>query len=335
MEKIKSYKYLDLSGYAFTGKHAVIDLIREFRGYHVPHFECEFNLLRVQGGIRDLETALVDDWSPVRADAAIRRFKKLVRRIGGRNSISDVRSWFRAVGWNYDAIYGGKFIALSEEYINRLVEAQWKTDWPYPMTDLSDVELFLRKILRKLVRIKTAYDFTVYLPRGENFYEHTKRYLNALLSANVSDDTTTIVMHNAFEPFNPSRALRYFDSAKSIIVDRDPRDNYVAGLWYKPTALPPAEFVKRYRLYRDVAKRNIDSSGKILRIQYEELVLDYENTLSRILAFLGEDASVHVDKRRYFDPAISIKNVGIWRNHPKQDEIAYIREALPEYCRIS
>ena len=68
-------RYLDLSGYAFTGKHAVIDLVREFAGYTVAHFQFEFNLLRIQGGIRDLETALSDDWSPIRSDAAVRRFR--------------------------------------------------------------------------------------------------------------------------------------------------------------------------------------------------------------------------------------------------------------------
>lgn len=40
--KNKEFKFLDLSGYGFSGEHAVIDLVREFKEYHVPHFEFEF-----------------------------------------------------------------------------------------------------------------------------------------------------------------------------------------------------------------------------------------------------------------------------------------------------
>lgn len=58
MNSDKKYRFLDLSSYGFSGKHAVINLAREFKGYHVPHFKFEFNLIRIQGGIRDLKNAL-------------------------------------------------------------------------------------------------------------------------------------------------------------------------------------------------------------------------------------------------------------------------------------
>src|SRR4051812_30054845 len=103
------YRVLDLSGYGFSGKHAMIDFVRELAGYHVEHFQFEFALLRIQGGILDLKTALVDDWSPIRSDAAIRRFRRLVRRLGPRNRLADPSSWFKATGFNYDAHYGGRF----------------------------------------------------------------------------------------------------------------------------------------------------------------------------------------------------------------------------------
>ena len=65
-------------------------------------FAFEFALFRIQGGILDLETALWSDWSPVRSDAAIRRFRRLIRRVGVQNTIGDPRSWLTAIGWNYD-----------------------------------------------------------------------------------------------------------------------------------------------------------------------------------------------------------------------------------------
>lgn len=332
MNAEKKYKFLDLSGYGFSGKHAVIDLAREFRGYHVPHFAFEFNLIRIQGGIRDLETALVDDWSPIRSDAAIRRFKRLVNRLGSKNKWTDPRSWFSAVGWNYDEYYNHQFFKLSGEYIAGLAMATWVTDWPYPLGELSDGELFARKLAR-ILRINGASDFEVNLSAPDNFLGLTRTYLARLLSSNVGEDTTTIVMHNAFEPFNPQRSLRYFESAKCIIVDRDPRDTFMDQLKYRPMRLPVDEFIRRYRLYREIAARNYTESKDILRIRFEDLILDYDHTVAKILNFLGETESIHAAPKKYFDPTVSIKNVGMWKHYEKQDEIEKIHRELREYCR--
>jgi len=329
----KIYGYVDLSGYAFTGKHAYIDLFREFKGYYVPHFQYEFNLIRIQGGLRDLETALVDDWSPIRSNAAIQRFRKLVRRLGSKNSWVDPRTWFAATGWNYNDYFHGRFFELSEKYLASLIEAQWTTEWPYPQAEVSDLELFWRK-LKHLLKIKTAYDFPISLAAPEDFLKLTREYLNGLLGAFLPEEagqSHTVVMHNSFEPFHPGRALRYFHSAKCILVDRDPRDCYVDGLWYRPVALPVNEFIKRFRLYRRKAHQHEDPP-QILRLQFEDLVMDYDRTVKRVLDFLGEGPSVHVQPRRYFDPSISCKNVGKWKNYEKPAEIERIYRELKEFC---
>ena len=83
---MKQYKFLDLSGYMFSGKTAVGHIIRELDGFCVPDFELEFNLLRIQDGIIDLESNLVDNWSLIRSNNAILRFKKLIKKLDGTYS---------------------------------------------------------------------------------------------------------------------------------------------------------------------------------------------------------------------------------------------------------
>jgi hypothetical protein len=73
-------------------------------------------------------------------------------------------------------------------------------------------------------------------------------------------------------------------------------------------------------------------SPDILGGQYEDLVLNYDTTVGKILRFLGEEPSDHVEPRKYFDPAASRKNVGSRRNHGNQAEIKAIRQELKEYC---
>jgi hypothetical protein len=328
---VSAYRYVDLSGYGFSGKHAVIDLLREFRGYAVPHFQYEFLLLRIQGGILDLEDALSRDWSPIRSDAAIRRFRRLVRRLGARNALARPRSLFEAVGWNYDAVYAGRFLALSEAYLERLVAATWVADWPYPRADMGGLELFARKVAHRL-GFRRAFDVRVSLSFPADFVPITREYLDAVLSSNVPEGTTAIVMHNAFEPFQPQRGLRFFERAKCIVVDRDPRDIYVQQLSHRPMAVGVQDFIARFRVFRAAAARFHADSPDILRLRFETLVTRYEETVGRILRHLGEAPEVHQHPRRYFDPAASARNVGLWRAHPDRAAIDRIHCELAEWC---
>ena len=328
----KKYTFLDLSGYVFTGKQAVIELVREFKGYLVPNAEFEFNLLRIQGGILDLENALVTQWSPIRSDAAIRRFRKLVRRMKSRNRLFKPQTWFDAIGSDYNGYFQGQFASLSHRYTSQLIQASWRADWPYPLTEISDLELFWRK-LKKVLGIKEALFFEMYLSQPTDFLDLTRSYLSDLLSTNANEDTKTIVMHNAFEPFNPQSSLKYFDSAKCIIIDRDPRDNFIAQLPHSHLAVSASVFVERYRLYRAMAQKSNDQDhGDILRINFENLVTQYEETRRKILSFLNEDLSIHIHPKKYFDPALSIKNIGIWKSHPRQKDIKLIHRELKTYC---
>jgi len=322
-------RFLDLSGYAFTGKHAVIDFMREVRGAHVEHFAFEFGLLRMQGGLHDLEHALCGDWSPVRSDAAVRRFRQLVTRLGVANDWRRPSSLFQAVGWNYDRHYRGRFLPLSEEYISRLLTATWRADWPYPLAAVGGCELFARKVLSRL-GVRRAMDFQMYLARPAEFLPATRTYLEGVLTANVAPETTTVVLHNAFEPFAPVRSLRFFADARAIIIDRDPRDNYVQRLGDRSTGVDVEMFIQRYRLNREATSPAVDP--RVLRMKFEDLVLDYDATRDLILAFLGEPAEAHVRPRQHFDPAVSRKNVGLYRKHAKPDEILRIERELPEFC---
>jgi hypothetical protein len=325
----RSPLFVDLSGYAFTGKHAVIDLLREIDGYYVPHFQYEFALLRIQGGILDLEHALCGDWSPMRSDAAIRRFKQVVRRLGTKASWSAPRTWFDAVGWNYDEVYHHRFFELSDRYVESLVVFSWRAEWPFALSEFGDLDFLARRIARKL-GFRRALEVPVFLAHTDRFVPLTRDYLRELLTANVGSSTRAVVMHNAFEPYNPQRSLKFFDRAKSIVVDRDPRDSYVQHLTFPPNAVGVRDYITRYRINRQAVRS--DPHPDVLRLQFEDLVLDYDKSLARILAHLGEDREAHVRPRQHFDPAVSKKNVGLWRYYAHPHEIRLIEQSLPEYC---
>lgn len=334
----KQYKYIDLSGYSFTGKGAYNNLFAEFEGYHTHPYDFEFDIIRTQNGILDLYISLVEEWSPVRSSEAIRSFKKVIQSYGGNKTLLDRLT---TNGRHYDSVFTS-FSEISEDYINSLIDSSWKGQWPYAFEKIQKYQILIYKILFNL-GYKKIFENDVYLaaPTDKEFMDKTKKYLNSILSSNMSLNKSTIVMNNVFEPFNPLKSMQFFDNVKSIVIDRDPRDIYLAAWnytnqdgskgWKATLGSNVESFVQRFKLYRNKIKN--DENSNILRITFEDLVFQYEQTLDIILNFIEEDKSIHINKKKYFDPEISKKGVGMWKNTSKKMEVDYIYQHLKEYCK--
>ncbi len=322
--------FLDLSGFMFSGKHAVIELVREFDNFYVPHFEFEFPLIRVQDGLSDLENALVSDWSPVRCPAAIRRFRRLV-------DICDRRATRTKIGYDFASRYAGRFRPLADEFISEIIDVEWNAWWPYAWHDYSACELVAEKIKARMGR-QGAFESSLALGSGHDFIMKVRRFLESLLVAGAPHNCNTIVMHNALEPFNPMKGLNYFNDAKAINVYRDPRDNYVASVRHSPLFRRVAgaddveTYIKRYRLLRQLAARARVDPKKVLNVQYETLIHDYSTTVRTIREFLHVDENQHSHKYVHFDPKESAKFVGMWKNFEDVSAINRIEQELTEYC---
>ncbi len=334
----KQYKYIDLSGYSFTGKGAFNHLFSEFNGYHTHPYDFEFDIIRTQNGIVALYNDLVCDWSPVRSSEAIRAFKKNVQSYSGDGSFF---SRLTTNGRQYDRFFEG-FSKTSQKYIDSLIDGKWSGQWPYAFEKIPKLQIFLYKCLFYLGD-KSIFESEVFLsaPSKEDFILKTKEYLNDVLTSNVSPNTSAIVMNNTFEPFNPSKSMLFFDNAKSIIIDRDPRDIYLSAWdytnkdgskgWRSTLGSDVDSFIKRFKLYRK--NTNFEKNDAVLRLTFEDLVLEYDKTLTQIFNFLEEDKLIHINKKKYFDPEVSKRGVGMWKNTDRKKEIEYIYKNLKEYCK--
>lgn len=336
--KLNSYSVLDFSGYSFSGKSAYFDLFCEFEGYKHFSKEFEFELLRIPSGIVDLYNCLVEDWSPIRSSEAIRNFKNIIKVYGGGTSfISRVQSH----GYNYD-YYFPNFTNISNEFITKLTLGKWKSEWPFAFNHHPSYEIFIKKLMYKFGR-KKMFETDVYLSRFEHeeFLSIVKEYFYDLFKDIFINEEHTLLLNNSFETTNPQKSQQFFYKAKSIIVDRDPRDIYLSarstgivnGLDVGNTAIGGSveNFITRFKLYRNKLSNNKDT----LRVNFEDLILNYEDTLSKIFLFLKEDSSIHKYPKKYFDPEISKKGVSMWKKVDGQlkKDVEKIELELKEYCK--
>lgn len=324
---VEHYNVVIVAGFGGTGSSAVLDLLRECDILH--DMRVELRLLVDPDGIMSLEDTLVNSWTPFQSDVAIKRFKDLVERLS---------KWYRYphFGANHAQALGDQFVDLSNEYIERLISFSYRGLW----TGINDPLSVLRyRINRRLRReIFNPYKpIHISFPRDQ-FIALTREYLEKLISSCIQDDNArNVIMDEGFASLHPSRVLDYFHSAKCIIVHRDPRDTFVNALkyWFRFVPRDVESFIKWYEYLQIQSERESGDDDRILRIYFEDLVLDYEKTVKKILSFLSTNESAHIHKRRFFNPDVSIENVELWKSYENQDEIERIRRSLDKYCYVS
>ena len=321
-------KKIAIVGLHDTGSSVVDDLLRECDNIAQGLGGAEIRVLHDTDGISDLEYHLVKDPQRLASTLAIRRFiaycdsqDRMVRKLVGNKwkekSLEYAESLCKL---NYKGWLPG----------DRIFFPFWKRKW---LTFL----LALNKFLPKPFKKQRWYNFfpneKTYFSSltEEEFLSKTKKYVNWICEMMNPENKEYLVLDQFASSHNPCNACRYTDNLKVIIVDRDPRDLYIHDVkLYKEHILAPEalDFAKQYRLIR----REVfaDEPSKVLRVYYEDLIYKYEETTKLIFDFLDIDPNVHhINKKRFFNPAISINGTMLWKKYPQyEEEVKIITEEL-------
>jgi len=179
-------------------------------------------------------------------------------------------------------------------------------------------------------------------PSEEVFLKHTQQFIDNLF-LNCFNKNNTIILDQAISPNNIANTLKYFNSSKVIVMDRDPRDIY-ANL-YKNGILIGADmdrsdsvdmYVKWHKILRENLQSEIASknfSKNVLRLNYEDLVLDYSNSVDKVINFIGVDV-VHKDQYKYFNPKgkKAKDSIRLRKDFSDQGVMYQIQDKLAQYC---
>ena len=320
-------------GYGYSGSGAVFDFLKEFPECDIK-WEWELPILYIPHGIQDLEYHLLKKSTRFfSSDVAIKEFLKWARRFNSRKS--DCRKRL-----------GKTFTRLTEEFVKDITQVRW-TGTSWDDTLLAD-EIYLTLRFRILGRFLACYEKLtsrkLLLPKTdviylavdvEDFVEKAKKYLWGLLMAMGYDFDRIAVLNQPFDVNQPESSMKYFENAKAILVDRDPRDIYILAKKYLKTegSFIPSENVEDFIKYHRLVRKNYQETygDDILQIALEDLVYHYESTGQQIKNFLGIEGNGQ-NKKRYFDPEISIGNTQLFCKHPElAEDIRKIECALPEY----
>lgn len=339
-------KIVDVSGYGNSGKSAVIQFLKGFNDIYSFPEEVEFELLRVPNGLLDLYVSNYYNWNLIRSDYKLKKFLKITERIGGIQNLNNPISYLKYSGHNYNKYFNNKFVDISQKYVQNIIELKQYMYWPYDNINNSKFEMLISKLSSKIKKnlLVTEVNYSY----RDKFKEYSSNYIHELFD-NLPSSKNFVLLNNAFEPYNTSTCVDLIKNSCSIIVDRDPRDIYANLINIEESFKPEFEsykhsdtlkkqitafndidvFIKRYKILKQNVQ--INNEENILRISFEDFILNHKNTSDKILNFI--DLNSH-KKNSYnvFDSNKSKQNIGIWKKYKNSIEIKKIENELSEYC---
>lgn len=319
--------YVIVLGYGWSGSSAVVDLLKEYEDAMAP--DVEFRLIKDPYGLIDLKNSLVYRWDPLNSDIAIKDFLWLIDHLNYSQSCFSLKA-----GLGYEKSIGDQFIAATNEFLEKVIDFEYESRWWF--FDFKKDKLnFLRRKIERRLKVHRKADWRTYFarPTEEEFDKYAKEYINRIFSS--YSEYRTIVLDQAVPTQMYPCAFDYFENVKIIIVDRDPRDIYV-DLIYGNNLIGkelrrsrnPEVYVKWHNAFRKRVGLEENYKEKVLRIRFEELVLQYNETVSKIESFLDINKKSHIRSFKYFNPEKSKDNVGMWKRYEGKSEIEYIHRNI-------
>jgi len=253
----------------------------------------------------------------------------------------------------YDSFFNFKFLNLSLDYLNSLTDVRFKKAFSYFEVNNIFIELIFYMLLpkleyffKKLFRKSASYTTFIPLcdkrygaPTRAKFYSLTKKYTSNLFNSASSDKG---ISHLYFEQLVPAmkidRYFNYCNNLKVIVVDRDPRDIYLLNqiYWKGASFICDTSDVHQYIDWYKSMRFNLEkdyNNTNVLKVRFEDLVYNYDDTLSKILNFSGISARDHIRKKMFFDPEKSKLNTQLWKKHNLFSfEVSEIHSRLSEFC---
>mgnify|MGYP000232170689 CR=1 FL=1 len=330
---MKDFDFICVSGYGRSGSSACIDLLKEFEYIDGPN--KEFRIAKDPSGLLDLELSVVDNWEFIRHNTAIKDFLEYCSMLGRSESI------FKKVGKDFSNILNVDLMKESITYISKINNFTYIGDTMLHRYHLNALQSFKQRLNSKFgLSNATLMHFS--RPTKEKFLLETNEYLKRTFENYAANKKIhKVILDQAVSPTNIKKTLNYFGNAKLIIVDRDPRDIYATMVNEKRflgVDTLDTNLVHKYILWHSAVRaqshndiNNINLDNKVLRINFESLFVDYDNTLNKIKNFLDIDFE-HKDKGLKFSTDTMHDHIGTWKYLSNQNDISQIENKLKDSC---
>lgn len=323
-------KLITCASYYGSGSSALTDLISEFSGVK-SMTDYEFRFVHDIDGVADLEYHLVDSHNRHNSGHALKRYQRLCEFNHGTGSIE-----------RYEPFFQGKFLDISMDYIHELTDFEFPGIWFMDMYDRGRYFYYLKSLQRKIYRKLGIHrgimpnEMTLCShPTRDKFLDCTKRYISRLLDVANKEKAPFLMMDQILPSSNINKCLRYFpENTRVVVVSRDPRDVYFSEkfVWREGVVPHDAELFCKWFEYTHNSNRDENPDPqKVLFINFEDLVYDYNISKKKIEQFLGFETKDHINPFEKFNPKHSYINTQLWNKFIDTESLSIIEKRLQKY----
>jgi len=307
------------TGFGWSGSGAVNDWLREFASVEMPLGKSESAVI----GNSD-EMPVAASLLRLRVSAPrqlVRTIAALVRgRRGARNELRQLagalspRRSRRELYHALEAVVLHTVLAVDERGL------LW-----HAYTDPGTFDAFSDAFERFVAELRTLPSKGSAVP-GEIVGALSRLLLRTAVAK--AEDSSRLLLFNNLVRGVDFPLLRFIPHLRSIAVFRDPRDQYTAWCTEGRGAPPVPEFVAHVRRVRGefaAAMRQASVAERVIEVQFERFVTsdDYRARIADALE-LTESAA---QPGRFFQPAVSAGNVGIYKQFADREAIRTIEKA--------
>lgn len=315
--------------YMGSGSSAVTDLLREYEGINTKNSDFEYVFLHAPNGLFDLEFKLLYNNNAIRSDEAVKSFRKLMKKL------------YIYGGWgiaNYKHKISKNFMNIVDSYLDSIVTSKYRGIWYFyqkPSKMAWFIRVIRRVIFKKSTKLKQV-ELEMSMVSSDDFYEKSRKFILNVIKE-ISYKEEYMVLDQLLLPHNLNIIDNYkIEELFPIIISRDPRDVFIMNKYFwkprnqeVPYPTDVKEFCNYYKMMRENEKK---TNTLALRLNFEDLVLNYEETKQDIENFIGIDSIHHKAKFEYFNPAISVNNLQVYNRDDKyREEVEVIELELSEY----
>lgn len=304
---------VSVEGFGYSGSGAVVDLLREYDELLVmgsidaqegslaksDNLSEEMDFIRLTGGLFEIEK-YIEGNNAFFNDAVIHRLIKLVQSSSVFAYNEKARLLF---GKFFANIVEFKIDGLPVPMYNTYLEDTDNTIYYLKSMTINEYRLLCRQLITSIF----------------NCYKRTGK--EVLVADQLFSDGEFDVVRNE----------QYVPNLKTIVIYRDPRDVFAFAFKRKVSWIPYNDVNTYIKWVKTNYKRFDKTRSDYLVIRYEDLISNYDVEVKKIEQYL--DIERHTSPRSCFDPSVSCRNVGIWKDSELDISVfEAIKEEFPELC---
>lgn len=316
-----------------SGSGAVSDYLSSREDCINPFGTNEFKLISDPGGLHNMYKNFYHSSDLLLPSKAIEDFKIYTKNLEKYFVYSDYGVKKK--------LYDKDFLSHTNKFIKDITFLSYR-GWPH-FKDITSTTLskkIKRKIQQKLFdrKIYEIYNFPIIVPvEKHKFIEIAQKFIYKIMKIKINNSSKkNIVLNNAADICDPIGSTQYFKNKKIICVTRDPRDIFCGMKLRQANSTPWYDvkiFIKWYKHFfgNENFLKNLKKNN-ILKIEFENFVLDFNNESKKISKFL-EINPKNIQDKNLFDLEKTKKNLFKSKILLTKNEINQIEKNLENYLQ--